>query len=151
MSIDYRLTLAGDVPLDRVAARAFPEPADAAAFEPYESILVADLWDRRGFGVTVHAGREGYVDGLADDARWEWEPDPYTTLSFDMDKNAPDDRGIDNLMAAVSRVLRSGAEDAALVLNGEVVVLTRFGGELRKHNRQRWWSHYPGAEASIGD
>ncbi|MFI7438039.1 SitI3 family protein [Micromonospora haikouensis] len=149
MSIDYRLTLDGEVPLPDLAARAFPDPADLARFEPYLATLGAEMSEQRGFAITLLTGRNGYLDAEGDDGPWEWEPERYTDLGFRMDKFGPPDRGTRNMVAAVDRVLRSGAENAALVLNGEVLVLTRFGGQLRKHNRERWWSYYPGAEASI--
>ena len=37
--------------------------------------------------------------------------------------------------------LQGRSEDAALVLNGEVL-LTGTNGVLRKHHRATWWDHY---------
>jgi len=50
--------------------------------------------------------------------------------------------GTHNMVESVARILGSGEEDAALVLNGDVLLLTRFGGVVRKHRRAMWWDHY---------
>ena len=42
----------------------------------------------------------------------------------------------------MARVLEGRPEDAALLLNGDVLLLTRVDGVLRKHNRATWWDHY---------
>ncbi len=46
------------------------------------------------------------------------------------------DKGIPNVMKAVARVLAARQEDAALVQNGNWLLLTRVG------DRPTWWSHY---------
>lgn len=51
------------------------------------------------------------------------------------------DKGIPNMMQAVARVLAARQEDAALVQNGNWLLLTRVEGTLRRH-RPTWWSHY---------
>lgn len=49
------------------------------------------------------------------------------------------------MLTAVQRVLETGPEDAVLVLNGDVLLLARFGGVLTKHRRDTWWGHHAGA------
>jgi hypothetical protein len=147
MSLDYRLTLAGSTPVEQVAERALPDfderPVGTAP------LLSVNLADRYGFDVSVRAGRSGYVDALSDDGQWEWEPDEYVNVSFHVDKVTDMEQVAINLLTVVRRVLNTGPEDATLVLNGDILLLARFQGVLVKHNREKWWSHYPAAEQLI--
>jgi len=147
MSLDYRLTLAGSTPIEQVAERALPEPGERPIGVP--PILSADLYDQYGFGVTIRAGRNGYVDVVADEGSWEWEPEDYVAIGFDVDKFADMQWVATNMLTVVRRVLATGPEDAALVQNSDVLLLTRFGGVLVKHRRDRWWGHYVGANQLI--
>ncbi|UQU63950.1 SitI3 family protein [Couchioplanes caeruleus] len=147
MALDYRLTLAGTTPVDQVAERAYPDPDERPTGTP--PLLSADLLERLGFSTTVRAGRNGYVDVLSDDGSWEWEPEEYVNLGFRMDKFADPQWNISNMLTVVRRVLTSGSEDAAFVFNGDVLLLTRLGGELVKHRRDGWWSSYAGADDII--
>jgi hypothetical protein len=52
-------------------------------------------------------------------------------------------------LEAVNRLLATGSEDAALTLNGELLLLIRVDGVVRKHNRARWWDHYAFANRII--
>ncbi len=47
--------------------------------------------------------------------------------------------GKPRMLAAVARTLASRAEDAALTLNGDVLMLTRVAGTLQKHNTDGWY------------
>ncbi|BCL16984.1 SitI3 family protein [Micromonospora sagamiensis] len=149
MAIEYRLVLAGDLAAEQLADRAFPCPADRAAFTPYGAGLGADLHDRYGFTVSVTVGRNGYVGAEADDGQWEWEPDPYARLSLRMDKETLVEQGIPNMLDVVTRVLRSTTQDAALVANADHLLLVRKHGVVRKHHRSMWWDHYPFANPAI--
>ena len=42
--------------------------------------------------------------------------------------------GVPNVMATVARVLEARTEDAALILIGNLLLLTRFNDTIRKHN-----------------
>jgi hypothetical protein len=53
------------------------------------------------------------------------------------------------MLVVVRRVLENGPEDAALTLNDNVLLLTRFRGGLVKHHRGSWWNHYPGAKQQL--
>jgi hypothetical protein len=142
MAIEYRLTLAGDIPLEQVADLAAPEATEEPALPGHPRLLSADLSEQCGYSVSIHAGSHGYYDAEDDDgSQWEWEPDPYVNITFRMRKNVPSDNGTRNMVAAVARVLAGRTEDAALVLNGNWLLLTRFAGVVRKH-RPTWWSHY---------
>ncbi len=139
MSIEYRLTLAGETPVQEIVARALPEAdVQADVAQPY----VADVRDRYGFTVTVRAGRNGYHDAESDAGPWEWEPESYVNVTFRLDKTADPEQYVRGVVGLVARVLRAGAEDAALILNGDRLLLTRFGGVLAKHHRDLWWDHY---------
>jgi hypothetical protein len=144
MSLDYRLTLAGSTPIEQLAERALPDPAERPTGIP--PILSADLYDRYGFGVTARSGPNGYVDALTDEGMWEWEPDPYVAVSFHIDKLGEMETLAVNMLLIVRQVLTTGPEDAAFVFNGDLLLLARFGGVLVKHNREKWWASYPGAD-----
>jgi hypothetical protein len=143
MGVEYRLTLAGDIPAEQVAECAVPDPAERP--QPWEGrLLAADLYEQRGFGLSVRAGRGGSCYEARDDdgARWEWEPDAYVDVTFSMGKDDRVEESTTNMLTIVARVLEGRSEDAALLLNGGVLLLTRVGGVLRKHNRATWWDHY---------
>ena len=112
-------------------------------------MLSANLYEKYGFSVTVRSGRDGYVDGLADDGEWEWEPATYVAVAFHVDKFADFPELVANMLTVVRRVLETGDEDAALVFNGDVLLLTRFDGTLVKYRREKWWEHYPSADQLI--
>jgi hypothetical protein len=147
MSVDYRLTLGGNPPVNQVAERALPDPGERPTGVP--PILSVNLYEKYGFGVNVRTGRNGYVDAESDDGLWEWEPAEYAAVAFQMDKFADPAWKVTNMLTIVRRVLDTGPEDAALVLNGDVLIFTRFSGTLIKHNREKWWAFYPGADQLI--
>ncbi len=147
MATEYRLTLAGNTPVVQVAERALPEPAERPIGSP--DLLAADLYDRYGFEVTIRAGRDGYFDAESDGGMWEWEPAEYVATTFRMEKDADTDRAPVAMLLAVRRVLQTGPEDAALVLNGNWLLLTRSAGVLVKHRRDSWWKTYAAADDLI--
>ena len=144
MAIDYDLTLAGSPPVERVAERAFPEHGERPVGTA--PLLSAAL---PGFGVTVLAGAAAYLDVATDQGSWEWEPATYVTIGFRLDKLTDRSRAVIDMLTVVRRVLASGPEDAALVLNGDILLLTRLDGILTKHHRDTWWSNYAGADDLI--
>jgi len=147
MALEYELSLDGDIPVEQVAERAMPDDEERPKGTP--PLLSADLYERRGFGVTVLADRDGYLEVAADHGRWEWEPEQYVSLTFRMDKAADPDRAVINMLTVIRRVLSTGPENAAFTLNGNELLFTRFDGVLVKHNRDDWWSSYPGADDLI--
>jgi hypothetical protein len=147
MSIDYRLTLAGSTPVEQIAARAFPDAAERPTGTAPR--LSAALFEKYGFSVSVYAGQNGYLDAESDHGHWEWEPDPYVSVSFTLDKFADLPWSVANTAVAVHRLLNTGPEDAALDLNGNLLLLTRVAEAVAKHNRDSWWSHYPAADQLI--
>ena len=147
MSLDYRLTIAGSTPIEQVAERALPEPDERPTGTA--PLLSANLVDRHGFGVSVRGGRNGYVDVVSDQGAWEWEPAAYVSVAFHVDKFADLSAVVIDMLTVVRRVLASGPEDAALVLNGDILLLTRLDGILTKHHRDTWWSNYAGADDLI--
>jgi hypothetical protein len=146
MALEYDLKLGGNIPVESLAERAFPDPEERPAGTG--SPLWVDFWEKYGFGVTVFAAKNGYIDVETDDGRWEWEPEAYAAVSFRMDKFADFHWEVVNMLTVVRRVLDSGPENAALILNGDVLLLARFDGVLVKH-RRTWWESYPGADDII--
>lgn len=144
MSIDYRLTLAGSTPVEVVAARAFAEAGERPTGTAGR--LSAALYERYGFAVTVHAGKDGYLDAMSDAGPWEWEPEHYVAIIFSLDKAADREWAVTNVGTVVHRILDTGAEDAALDLNGDILLLVRIDGAVVKHHRDAWWSHHPAAD-----
>ncbi|MFI7598680.1 SitI3 family protein [Actinoplanes sp. NPDC049681] len=147
MALEYELSLAGETPVEQVAERALPDADERPTGTP--PLLSADLYARYGFGVTVLADSDGYLEVQADDGRWEWEPGAYVSLTFRMDKDTAAQRSVINMLTVIRRVLATGPEDAALTLNGNELLFTRFDGNLVKHNHADWWSTYPGADDLI--
>ncbi|MEV2241040.1 SitI3 family protein [Micromonospora sp. NPDC049891] len=142
MAIEYRLTLAGDIPLEQVAALAAPQGVEESTLSGYPRLLGADLTHHFGYTVSAYGGSNGYFDAEDDDgSRWEWKPDTYVNVVFSLSKQDPSDRAIPDMVAAVARVLAGRAEDAALVLNGNWLLLTRTTGTLSTH-QPAWWDTY---------
>lgn len=142
MGIEYRLTLAGDIPLGDLAPLVAPHGVEESTQPNYPRLLSADLGEELGYTVTIYAGSNGYFDAEDDDGtQWEWEPDTYTNVVFDLRKNDPPENVIPTMVSAIGHVLASRQEDAALVLNGNWLLLTRVAGELREH-RPSWWDTY---------
>ncbi|MEE6262289.1 SitI3 family protein [Plantactinospora sonchi] len=142
MAVEYRLTLAGDIPLEEVASLAAPEAIETPASPGRSRVLTADLYERNGYAISVYGGRHGYYDAERDDgSHWEWEPEAYVNVGFRMGKDEPRDDATPNMVATVARILAARKEDAAFVLNGNWLLLTRVDGALRKH-RPTWWHNY---------
>ncbi|MFI6759984.1 SitI3 family protein [Micromonospora sp. NPDC050417] len=137
MAIEYRLTLAGDIPLEDVARLAAPDATERLT-KSGKRMLTSAL-DERGYVVDVTAGSGGYYDAEDDGSQWVWEPDAYVDIDFRMDKDTLSDKGIPNMLTTVARVLADRTEDAVLVMNGNWLLLTRFSGVLRKHNLTEWY------------
>jgi hypothetical protein len=147
MALEYRLTLASDTPVEVVAARAFPDRDDRPAGVP--PILRANHFDKYGFQVTVRGGPNGYLDATADDGDWEWEPGGFVAVGFRLDKDADREWAHTTMAAVIRRILATDPDDAAFTFNGDVLLFTRFSGEVVKHHRESWWSHHPAADQLI--
>ncbi|MGI5211817.1 SitI3 family protein [Plantactinospora sp. CA-290183] len=142
MAIEYRLTLEGAIPLDQMAEYVMLNPTDRAVPAEMPGLLSADLRDRQSFTLIVRHGRDGYYEADDDGSDWAWELDVYVNLTFRMAKEGDAETGVRNMLEAVSRLLAGRPEDAALILNGDVLLLTRSSGVLRKHRRELWWNRY---------
>lgn len=141
MAIDYSLTLAEDIPVEQIADRTLPNPAERFTLTWYEGILTGDFYDQYGFGLSFYAGQHRrYIEAETDEGVWVWEPEVYVGIGFGMDKEQLD-KGVPNMVSIVARVLASTSGDAALTLNGEVL-LARVNGVVVKHKRSIWWDHY---------
>ncbi|MFG3706992.1 SitI3 family protein [Micromonospora sp. NPDC047670] len=138
MSIDYRLTLAGDVPLEEVAALAAPGATETATLTG-DRMLHANLNEERGYVVNIVAGSHGYYAAEDDGGPWVWEPETYVDVDFHMRKDTLTDQGRPNMLRTVGRILADRPEDAALVLNDNWLMLTRVGGTVRRHNEADWY------------
>ncbi|MFG1892354.1 SitI3 family protein [Micromonospora sp. NPDC049051] len=138
MSITYRLTLAGDVPLELVAGLVAPGAAETPT-PAGNRLLSANLNDESGFVVSITSGRHGYYEAEADGAVWAWEPEAYVDIGFHMRKDTLTEKGRPHMLRAVGRVLADRSEDAALVLNDNWLMLTRVDGVIRRHNEADWY------------
>nr|WP_296072731.1 SitI3 family protein [uncultured Actinoplanes sp.] len=147
MALEYRLVLAGPATAEEVAERAMTDTADRPSGDG--PLLTADLFAKYGFLLTVRAGKNAYVEVEADDESWLWEPAEYVSVNFRMDKFADLNRSVIHMLTVVRRLLSTGSEDAALVLNGDVLLLTRLHGAVAKYRREQWWLSYPGADDVI--
>ena len=142
MAVEYRLTLAGNIPLEQVAELTAPDGVEESTQPGYPRLLGADLAHTSGYSLSIYAGSNGYFDAEDDDgSQWEWEPATYVNIVFHMPKDDSLRAATPNMVAAVARVLAGRPEDAALVLNGSWLLLTRVAGTLRKH-RPAWWDNH---------
>ncbi|BCY13174.1 SitI3 family protein [Actinoplanes sp. L3-i22] len=140
MAIEYRMIVAGSTPVREIATRAFPDPDERPIGTP--PLLTADLKDKYGFGVTLYAGTDGYLEAETDDGMWEWEPTQFVRITFHMSKHGEMGPALAAMLAAVGRVLDSGSEDTSLDLNGSWLLLTRMGGVITRHKQAGWWEVY---------
>jgi len=139
MATEFRLTLAGDIPLREIADIAAPE-AEEVVLPDIPPLLSARLYDQLGYAITFTKGVNGYCDGNDDNGElWEWEPENYIDITFRMRADDMGEMGVPNMMATVARVLEARTEDAALILIGNLLLLTRFNGTIRKHNIDQWY------------
>ncbi|GAB3816675.1 SitI3 family protein [Micromonospora zhanjiangensis] len=139
MAVEYRLTLAGDIPLEQVAQLAAPAAVETTTASGGR-MLSADLNDERGYVIDITAGRHGYYCA-EDDAGslWQWEPETYVDVTFYMRKDTLIDTGKPHMLATVASILTARTEDAALTLNGDTLMLTRVDGITQKHNADGWY------------
>ncbi|MEO3747467.1 SitI3 family protein [Plantactinospora sp. B5E13] len=137
MSIHYRLTLAGDIPLERVA-QLIPAEATEVPAPGGDRVLSADLDDEYGYVLTLTSGVHGYYEAEADGIMWQWEPETYVDVTFHMNKDLLTDLGRPRMLRNVAEILASTTEDAALILDDNWLLLTRSGGRLQKHNTADW-------------
>jgi hypothetical protein len=149
MALEYRLTVAGETPPADLAERALPVPAESPA--ETAPVLRANLRESHGFTVTIRAGKNAYVSAESDRGLWEWEPETYVSVGFRVDKEADHEWAVVNMLSIVWRTLETGDEDAALVFNGDLLLLTRLDGVLVKHHRDGWWTSYPATNAVFPD
>ncbi|BCJ41080.1 hypothetical protein GCM10010168_46220 [Actinoplanes ianthinogenes] len=137
MAIEYRLIVATRNPVEDLANRAFPDPDEHMSGTP--PLLLTDLNEKYGFGVTAYAGRDGYLEAEADNGMWEWKPSAFVRFTFHMNKKASLGPSLRAMVGVVERVLDSGAEDVSLDLNGNWLLLTRIDGVVTKHKQADWW------------
>ena len=141
MAIEYSLTLAGATPAEEVAQRALP----GATFSPYGATIGtdADILQQLGFDLTITGGTDGYVEARGNDGTWVWDPNPAAVATFRLASD-PDrgDMALHNVLEAATRILATGPEDAALVVNWDDLLLVRLGGTVVKHHRAAWWDHH---------
>ncbi|MER5338292.1 SitI3 family protein [Micromonospora sp. NPDC002717] len=138
MSISYRLTLAGDIPLEQIARMAAPGATETPT-PAGNRLLSADLSDECGFVVSITSGTHGYYEAEDDGGLWVWEPETYVDVGFHMRKDALTEKGRPHMLRTVGRILADRSEDAALVLNDNWLMLTRVDGTIRRHNEADWY------------
>jgi hypothetical protein len=148
VALVYDLILIGSGSVEQVAERALPKPDERPTGSP-PLLRSADLQDRYGFNVSVLSREVGYIAVESDDGMWEFEPDAHVTVTFYLDKSAELDWSIGNMLTVIRRLLDSGDEDAVLILDGDLLILTRIDGALTKHRRLTWWDHFPAADELI--
>jgi hypothetical protein len=142
MGVEYALILAGDLPVQEVAECALSDAGERPTATMSPGHFSVGLYESHGFWLSVRSSRDAYFEADDDGSVWTWEPDTYLDITFAMGKDDQYEKRTSNMLAFVARVLDCRAEDAALVLNGDLLLLTRVNGVLRKHNRETWWDHY---------
>ena len=125
MAIEYALVVLGRSVPEDMASRLGLQRRD---FEISKGVWTADLRRERGFILILRSARHGYFES----GDWRLEPDRYLYVGFRADKAADPQMRDRTLFATVERALGTGDEDMAFIQNGEVLVLERTGGEVRR-------------------
>jgi hypothetical protein len=140
MALEYTLILSDAAAPQELLPRAFPEAAERPSFEVSHGVWLADLKERLGFLLNLRQGTRGYFEADAGgEALWTWEPERYLHVGFRLDKEFPRGQAQRNLLAIVARLLATGAEDAALIFNGDTLLLRREAGRLVRCPAQGFW------------
>ncbi|WP_434740413.1 SitI3 family protein [Micromonospora sp. SH-82] len=145
MGVEYRLTLAGGLSLDEVAALVAPHAKETTT-SGGDRLLSTPTEDEPGYGVSIIEDREGWHEAESDDGQlWRWEPGRCVDVTFYMDKFADREGARGHMLRTVATVLAHRTEDAALTLNGDWLMLTRVNGKVLLHNAADWYdpSHSP--------
>ncbi|WP_434740416.1 SitI3 family protein [Micromonospora sp. SH-82] len=141
MGIEFRLILAGDISIRRVAELVAPDAVEDQTASG-DLMLSSGIDDTLGYGIDILSGQRGYFDAEDDDGSvWVWEPDSFLQVDYVMRKDVIAERGVPAMLRSVSELLDRQPEDAALVLNANYLLLTRVDGVLRRH-RPSWWQHH---------
>ena len=141
MALDYALTIAGTIPLQQILERAFPTGAERPGVEHQGKVWIAkDLFERHGFDMRWRNATNGYHSVDMNGQTWTWEPKEYTRVSFRLNKSFDRKRALATVQKVVSRLLASGTEDMALLFNGEVLLVLRMSGDLRRYGAAREWT-----------
>jgi hypothetical protein len=125
MALEYALIVLGRTRPEDMVSRLGLERRD---FELSKGVWTADLRRERGFILHLRSAKHGYFE--SDD--WTLEPDKYLHVGFRADKEADPQFLARSLIDTVERALATGGEDMAFIQNGEVLVLERTGGEVRR-------------------
>jgi hypothetical protein len=152
MSVDYQLTIAGTTDYHAVSQRAFPDLLSrlVEVRTEYREGQDGDFYADLGVGVAVSKYDKREVEADSGTGPWTWSPVGCVGIIFDIDKAQLELAALSSAQA-VARVLGTGQEDVAFVLNAGILLLTRIDGEVRKYHRDDWWTVYQGLDALIAD
>jgi hypothetical protein len=134
VAVFYDLILIGDLSADDFVARVYDDALPAPTFAPSNKARVADETQRFGFWLTLLEGTDGYFQ----DDDWEIEPARYLDVEFRVDKDSPPEQVNVNVRRFVERALATGDEDAALINNGNTLLLERRDGQVRRVPSAFW-------------
>jgi hypothetical protein len=150
MATEYRLTLSGETSKEDVAARAVADVSERPTPTASGQVLTTNLYQSRGLELDVTSGRGTYLEADSDTGNWHWEPGVCVSVTVRLDDERWEE-GQRNMLEIVSSLLASGSEDAALILDGNFLLLTRFASVIVKHRRSMWWDQYRYANEIVPD
>jgi hypothetical protein len=139
MATECSLILAGNSPIDAFLSRLFPSGASQPDFHVSGRVWIADLHERMGFELRLLQGAQGYFGAEAGEEYWTWELNNYLNLGFRFDKFFPRDVSLRHMLQMVARILETGDEDAAMIQNGNELLLFRKAGKLTRFRAQGFW------------
>jgi hypothetical protein len=139
MAIECSLILAGNSPPEALLSRLFPSAASRPDFDVSGRVWIADLRERMGFELRLLQGTQGYFGAQADKEYWTWELDSYLNLGFRFNKFFARNVSLRHMLEMVARILATGDEDAALIQNGNELLLLREAGKLTRFRAQGFW------------
>lgn len=136
MTIEVALVLSGASDVAQVLSRALPQIW--AVHPTSKSGSIAHSFDDRGFQLSAVARQRGYFEAASDAGSWSWEPESYVNLGFRIDKFFDRALAWSTILDIAAAVLRTGPEDVALILHGDVLLLRRERGKLERSCADFW-------------
>jgi hypothetical protein len=147
MAIDITATVLEKIDPAEIVARLYPDEATRPRFEVHGQVLIGDDRPGRGYTLYVAQGEDGYVEATAGDDGpvITKEPGEYGDVEFVLDKFKEPSVVDAAVLDMLARLLETGDEDVVVVQNGQILLLSRCDGELRRYEAGFWEAVTPDA------
>lgn len=144
MALDYKAIVLGRTTPEQMAARLYPDDTDRPRFDVSRKLWVGDDRPRRGYTLYIVRRKDGYVDASeGHDGPWiEKELPAHLQVEFVLDKERPGSIVNPAVLEKLARLLETGDEDVMVIQNGDILLLRRSDGELKRY-RAGFWETMP--------